>query len=267
MAVPTYNKDKYYRIMDRTQSNYANLLKRLSKNEKRGNFILIYYSIALIVYPLSVEFYPTKFNETWTSYTSIILSVVVLMYSIINSKAGYSERIKSVSEALNKVKWLKREVGALPDKLPDKLQDAASCCNCDKGEDCKCEQKDACKRLEDLKQQYDNLVSSTEVRDDLDFYQTICQLCKEYGLSPFSGKVKDAEKFISKTSNDNGKDKNITVEEIRGYISEINPCLQKINIIIRSFWNAFLYFAPVIILFLSLCSNNMSLKSLLFFLD
>lgn len=261
MAVPTYNRNKYYRIMDRTQSNYANLLKRLSKSEKRGNFILIYYSIALIVYPLSVEFYPNKFNATWSSYTSIILSVVVLMYSIINSKAGYSERIAKVSLALNKVKRLKREVGALPHKLPDTL----NCPSCSNGNGCECENEKVCKKLEELKQEYDDLVSNIEVRDDLDFYQTICQLCEEYGLNPFSGKVKDAEKYIAKTSGDDGKDK--IVEEIRGYISEINPRLQKFNVFIRHCWNAFLYLAPILILFLSLYSNDRSLKCLLFFLD
>lgn len=50
MNVPLYNRDKYYRIMDRTQSNYANQLKRISKDAKRSDFILIYYSMALIVY-------------------------------------------------------------------------------------------------------------------------------------------------------------------------------------------------------------------------
>ena len=53
MSIPSYNKDKYYRIMDRTQSNYANQLKRLSLDKKRGDFILIYYSLALIIYALS----------------------------------------------------------------------------------------------------------------------------------------------------------------------------------------------------------------------
>ena len=53
MSIPSYNKAKYYRIMDRTQSNYANQLKRLSRDKKRADFILIYYSLALIIYALS----------------------------------------------------------------------------------------------------------------------------------------------------------------------------------------------------------------------
>ena len=66
MNVPLYNRDKYYRIMDRTQSNYANQLKRISKDAKRSDFILIYYSMALIVYALSAEFYPGLFDSTST---------------------------------------------------------------------------------------------------------------------------------------------------------------------------------------------------------
>lgn len=100
MNVPLYNRDKYYRIMDRTQSNYANQLKRISKDAKRSDFILIYYSMALIVYALSAEFYPGLFDSTWTSYSSIILSTIVLIYSIVNSKAGYPERISKIQTAL-----------------------------------------------------------------------------------------------------------------------------------------------------------------------
>lgn len=113
--IPRYDRNKYYRIMDRTQSNYANQLTRISRDAKRSDFILIYYSLALIIYSLSVKFYPHLFDETWTSYSSIILSVIVLIYSIINSKARYSERITKIQFALNEVKRLKREVGALPE--------------------------------------------------------------------------------------------------------------------------------------------------------
>ena len=96
MSIPSYNKDKYYRIMDRTQSNYANQLKRLSRDKKRADFILIYYSLALIIYALSGKYYPQFFDENWISYSSIILSVIVLIYSIVNSRSEYSGRISSI---------------------------------------------------------------------------------------------------------------------------------------------------------------------------
>lgn len=251
MAVPVYNKDKYYRIMDRTQSNYANQLKRLSKDETRANFILIYYSIALIVYALSVEFYPDKFNATWTSYTSIILSVVVLTYSIINSKAAYSERITKIARALNEVKRLKREVGALTD-----ISNSSDCPN---QEGCQPDQEKGNGELEKLKKEYDELVSGTEIRDDLDFYWTIRDLCKKYGLNPRSGKIVDEGKY-AKAEED-------IIEEIRGYISEISPYIQLLHAFLRGVWHFFLYLAPVGIFLLGLCSGDGLLKSLLFFID
>ena len=79
MNVPSYNRDKYYRIMDRTQSNYANQLKRLSRDKKRADFILIYYSLALIIYSLSGKFYPELFNQDWISNSSIFLLIIVLI--------------------------------------------------------------------------------------------------------------------------------------------------------------------------------------------
>ena len=239
MGAPVYNKDKYYRIMDRTQSNYAHQLKRLSKDDKRANFILIYYSLALIVYALSLKFYPDKFNETWTSYSSIILSVIVLIYSIINSKAAYTERIAKIVHALNEVKRLKREIGALPD--------TSIFSNCPSQQSCMCNQTDACKALEDLKKEYDRLVSGTEIRDDLDFFYTIRHLCKKHGLSWLSGAVKDYDKY--------NKSDGIVIDEIIGYVSEINPVLQIFRVVLLGILHLCLYLAPVFIFLISLYSN------------
>ena len=47
--VPKYDEKKWMKIMDTTQSNYANMIKRLSKKQKVSNFVLIYYSIFLII--------------------------------------------------------------------------------------------------------------------------------------------------------------------------------------------------------------------------
>lgn len=43
-----YDNNKYFRIMDNTQVNYANMLKRLTRKSKVSSFVLIYYSIFLI---------------------------------------------------------------------------------------------------------------------------------------------------------------------------------------------------------------------------
>ena len=241
MSVPRYNRDKYYRIMDVTQSNYANQLTRLSKDAKRADFILIYYSLALIIYSLSVKFYPSLFDETWISYSSIILSIVVLIYSIINSKAAYPKRIRKIQKALNKIKGLKREVGDLPN-LTDCHRSSESK-NADPCDDCG--HKQICSQLESLKKEYDDLVSSTEVREDIDFYHTICQLCKKYGLNPYTGKFKVTPQNINL--------EDPTINELLGYISENHPVKNGLYSAYTSFWHFFLWLIPILIFVVSVC--------------
>ena len=89
-----YNdKNKMYDIMNTTQSNYSNMLKRLQIRKSFSNFVITYYSITLIVYTLTAEFFPDKFNTELSNYFNIILSIVVLTYSLIITNAKYSERI------------------------------------------------------------------------------------------------------------------------------------------------------------------------------
>ena len=222
MTIPKYDRSKHFRIMDRAQSNYANQLKRLSRNAKRSNFILIYYSLALIICALSIKFYPALFNETWISYSNIILSIIVLIYSIINSKADYTNRISKIQVALNEVKRLKRELGALEENANDKF--------------------------DKLKNEYDSIVSSTEVRDDLDFFHTVRQLCKLYGINHITGKLRKGYE-----ENDDNKD---VIREIRGYISEINPILQWGNLICLFSFHIIIYLVPLTILGVGILTKN-----------
>lgn len=74
-----YNdKSKVYDIMNTTQSNYSNMLKRLQLEKSFSNFVITYYSIALIVYSLTAVFFSNIFDEKLASYFNIILSIVVL---------------------------------------------------------------------------------------------------------------------------------------------------------------------------------------------
>lgn len=266
--IPKYNRDKYYRIMDLTQSNYANQWKRLSKDSKRADFILIYYSLFIIIFSLSVKFYPTFFNETWSSYSGLILSVIVLIYSIINSKAGYPERIAKIQVALNEVKRLKREVGALPESISGKseIQDnnesshsemteivskQSTCSNpCEMMCDCdvypQCQATKVCLKLERYKRKYDEILSNTEMRDDLDFYFTILHLCKQYKLNPFNGKPAKKQEI-----NDNDS----VIKEIRGYISENNPAMQCFHLAFLTICHFALYIAPIIIFLAGIIIN------------
>lgn len=143
-----YNdKNKMYDIMNTTQSNYSNMLKRLQIRKSFSNFVITYYSITLIVYTLTAEFFPDKFNTELSNYFNIILSIVVLTYSLIITNAKYSERIQAVERILNEVKAKKRELteGNVAEK----------------------------------RKEYENIMSKAEYRSEIDFFRTLKQKCKK----------------------------------------------------------------------------------------
>ena len=188
----------------------------MSKDHKRSNFIIIYYSIALIIYSLSTHFFDTVFNEDFTSYASIILSIIVLIYSIINSNARYSERITDVLYGLKEIKALKRRLAA--------------------GED-----------LAIVDAEYGEIIEQVEYRDDLDFYRTICYMCNRYGINVNNGADIENPKY---TVNESEEKLKIIKSEIWGYISEINPSVQKFQIWVHFLWHILLYSFPVLIFLL-----------------
>ena len=64
--IKDYNdKNKMNDIMNTTQSNYSNMLKRLQQKKSFSNFVITYYSIALIVYSLTAVFFPEVFDEKY----------------------------------------------------------------------------------------------------------------------------------------------------------------------------------------------------------
>lgn len=133
--------------MNTTQSNYSNMLKRLQIRKSFSNFVITYYSITLIVYTLTAEFFPDKFNTELSNYFNIILSIVVLTYSLIITNAKYSERIQAVERILNEVKAKKRELteGNVAEK----------------------------------RKEYENIMSKAEYRSEIDFFRTLKQKCKK----------------------------------------------------------------------------------------
>lgn len=219
--VHEYDENKFYRIINNTQSNYANQLRRLTRNSKRSNEIIIYYSVSLIIYSLSIKFFPAIFNANVTSFAGIVLSIVVLVYSIINGNSRYPERIASVQNGLNKMKSLKRELGKNGN-------------------------------VEQVKKEYENTVNSIEVREDIDFYLTVIQLCKQYGISPWTGK--DRKKNNYKPEEDEQYIKAIK-NEIRGYLTEIVPIKHRLLSIFIDVWHVILYLIPVIVFSLCILSK------------
>lgn len=143
-----YNdKNKMYDIMNTTQSNYSNMLKRLQIRKSFSNFVITYYSITLTVYTLTAEFFPDKFNTELSNYFNIILSIVVLTYSLIITNAKYSERIQAAERVLNEVKAKKREL--IEGNVAEK------------------------------RKEYENIMSKAEYRSEIDFFRTLKQKCKK----------------------------------------------------------------------------------------
>lgn len=169
-----YNdKNKMYDIMNTTQSNYSNMLKRLQIRKSFSNFVITYYSITLIVYTLTAEFFPDKFNTELSNYFNIILSIVVLTYSLIITNAKYSERIQAAERVLNEVKTKKRELteGNVAEK----------------------------------RKEYENIMSKAEYRSEIDFFRTLKQKCKKNDVCWLRYK-KDLEKMEDRDEADKLKE-------------------------------------------------------------
>lgn len=153
-----YTAEKWIKIMGTTQCNYSNMVKRLTRKSKISNFALIYYSIFLIVISLTSKYFPNNYNSNLAEYSSIVLSVIVLAYSLVNNNANYSVRINNIENSLNELKKIKRE---LNDKNLDKYIEI-----------------------------YNQITDKTERRDDRDFFNTVKNLAKLYNISIFSKKPK-----------------------------------------------------------------------------
>ena len=78
------------------------------------------------------------YNKQLCEYFGLILSIVLLAYSLINSNANYSQRIDLVTKAINELKTLKRT-------LTDD-------------------------NIEEFKKKYYNITDNIEFRSDIDFF-------------------------------------------------------------------------------------------------
>lgn len=148
-----YNLDKWKKICTTTLNNYINMEKRLSSNKKISDFVLIYYSVFLIVNSLTAIFFETCYNRVLSEYFGIILSIIMLAYSLVNSNANYQQRISNVTKAINELKTLKRNESI---------------------------------EVNDFKEAYDEIVNAIEFRSDVDFFRTVKSMCKGLGICWFS---------------------------------------------------------------------------------
>lgn len=217
-----YDARKWKKIMDTTQSNYANMVKRLSRKQKMSNLVLIYYSIFMIINTLTGKYFTNFFNTNLAEYFGIILSVVTLAYSLINSSANYAIRISNIEEALNKLKTIKRKLEE------DNLQ---ACID-----------------------EYNKVTDSTERRDDVDFFVTVKHLCREFNINWITKKHKskdDKPKIESELEEYANQEK-----VVNNYISEINVFVEEGKILFESIWAGVIFVVPIIIFILCVVTSS-----------
>lgn len=207
------NKTK--KIISMTKNNYAIMLKRLKRKSKFANNILIYYSLALIVFSLTAKYF-NQFNRTYAEYIGILLSTVVLVYSLINNNANYQIRIIRIEEALNHTKKLQREL--TPEIKMSQYK----------------------KIVDD----YEDVTKCTEIRADVDFFINVKSMCKKYNVNILTKKKRDCnESDIRKIIEDDERDQNIRV--INDYLSELNIFLLIASIVFDYIRELIIYILPV----------------------
>lgn len=228
---PKYDGLKYYRICNNTLDNYVEMLKRLQRRKGFTSFVLIYYSVVLIILPLTTLYFPKYLNKTIVDYSSIAISICILACSLTIQNVKYSERIIQVTKIINSLKTIKREIYNLEGN-----------------------------ELEEKKKSYYSITDNAEPRAEIDFYKNLCHNCKIYGIDKFSRKIKKKTKSDI-TREDDKKDNEKTETEIESVIEhlcEINVCYQ----MLKSFLEYAIYFIiivlPVIVLILSIFNKGVT---------
>lgn len=177
------------------------------RKKKISEFVLVFYSISLIVYPLTSEFFPEYFDSGMSNYFGIILSVVTLAYSLINGNAKYAERIEGAENVMNSVKTLKRNLTE--------------------------------ENLSEQKEKYDKIISQAEYRSDVDFFRTLKQRCKENDVRWYRYKI-DINKSYSKEKAD-------IYGKLNNYLSENFPFIQQCKITFEYIWCLLIFAIPIVL--------------------
>lgn len=140
---------KAKRICEVTLKNCIHTKKRLNNNDLFSKFILNYYSIFLIILTITGKYFPTDkkilslSKGDLSDYFSLIFSIILLIFSIINSNSKYEVRVENLDNSINQLKTLKRTE----------------------------------KNTEKFWEKYNEIVDNTEMRTDTDFYYTVKELC------------------------------------------------------------------------------------------
>lgn len=198
------DSNKWTRISNLTLSNYSNMNKRLEHKKKIAETILVYYSVAIIILSITAKYFPNFVNADIAEYFGIVCSIVLLAYSLVNNTAKYDRRIAECQRVINGVKTLKREINA---------------------------------DIETFKDKYYRLIDNVEIRDDIDFFRTLKQQCKEANVHFWNVKLKDASKSDE-------------LAELKNHLSEINIPIILCRIVLMYLTDAILLLLPIVVFLL-----------------
>ena len=188
--------------------------RRLRYQKKTADFILIYYSLTAIILTLTVKYYPEYMSARWGEFWNLILSIVILTYSLINSSANYEQRIQNCRLVIAGINHIKRTVGS-------------DQCNSQK-----------------IQQEYSDIVKKAEPRDDVDFFRTLKQQCGELDILWWKNSGDHSlNDEILKSSGENFK----KLTNLKQHLSEVGGFMTTLKIAFGYLKDFFLFALPVII--------------------
>lgn len=90
---------------------YEKMISRIENESKLFNYALIYYSVCLIAYSLFAVIFPMAIDQYWFPFCNIMISVVMLVFSVINNHTNFQERIHKISKSKSELNKLLAQNG------------------------------------------------------------------------------------------------------------------------------------------------------------
>lgn len=200
--------------------HYSNLLKRINVRKKFSDFIMVYYSVVLIIYSISNISYEEYFDGKLLTYMSLIISILLLVYSLINSSENFSKRVRDAEYTERNLRKLKREL------INSEVKD-----------------------IENYKNEFNKFMLISEKIEDIDIFRTLKQQAKLNGIDIW--RCNKGAYGKNESNIDNNSDKYFDFWTIK---CNINIYLQLAKIFMEYFLYAVLVIAPIIIIII--CYKN-----------
>ena len=144
-------KDIWY-----TSTNYSNMYDRLCLRNNVSKFLIVYYSVIAIVNSILPKYIENiKIKAYIFDFSSVIISVILLVASLSVSLANYPERTLKAMEAIDKLKRMKKDLITYSEE--DLIEDNY-------------------KVFKELTQRYHDVVDNMELRSNFDYYKTCKKL-------------------------------------------------------------------------------------------